>query len=285
MSSINCKNLKKQAKLIESWMNRLPGEDLLAFAESRISKRNLKNFQQVHPIFLKWLERRAFNQLLGKSLKARLLLEPDNPAWEALQKGHIRKFDYEKIMLLVDFYQAILNLLQVSWRYFKEPLKSFDSNKIIKNPTIYFMAMMMENVNREYKDYILGYQETLTQTEERAKGLRNFLWSKASKDSWINEEKLPNLPSFHRAAVHTETNATNFYLDLIISVCSKAAKSDKAVLNKLEDFKQVTIRMCDEQVKECQAERGKKPPHVAESLKWSEGIPFTGIKGGWKRMS
>ncbi|MBD2303213.1 hypothetical protein [Nostoc sp. FACHB-190] len=284
MSSLNLKVTKKQANLIQNFMSTLPSTHLLKLAKSRISKKILEQHRDNHPIFCKWIEMRGFNQWLGKSLKARLLAESEDPTWEAWNKGQIRQIDYESIILLVDYYQAILNLLQTGWPYLKEVLLKYNLYTKIQNPTNYFLGIVMQDTNEEFQDYILGYQDTLKQKEYRAKTLRNFLWLEPSKGSYINEAKLLSLPNISNGTMHNEISGRQVYFKLAINVCSQAAKSNTRLLAKLEGLKKILIEMSDLQVKQCQAERGTKPPRLVESIKWVDGMPYKGVKGGWKPM-
>lgn len=234
-------------KKIARCLARLPSKHLLALTKTREQMRS-------------WLVQRYFQQLLSLCWRARHSGE-DDPISGLVRSGKINQDIYDRIWLMVEFWEQIWGLVQLAAPYIQEEIEKLGLEYPFKNAFELFATIIWEESNSTFSVCLKPYYEVSALKYERACRLA----SKSCKEilNPIEERRLHGL-------LNQQPNM--MWMALTLSIChQKATRQRIALKTKLELFYVALGKLCD---KEATISR------KTSSFAWKDGKLGSGDKDG-----
>lgn len=234
-------------KKIARCLAQLPSLHLLALATTK---------EQV----LTWLAHRCFQNWLSDCWQARYT-GGDDPLARLLASGQIDSDNYERVWLLVDFYEQLWGLIQLAEPYIKAEFLRLGGDYPFKSAFELFARIVWEDTNSTFSVCLKPYHEVSARKYEKAYRLA----AKGCTESFnpIEESSLNGLLNQHQPCL---------LMSLVLLVSQqKATKRKLALKSKLEMFYQALGKFCDKRATICRK---------AGSFAWNNGEILKGSSDG-----
>lgn len=234
-------------KKIQSCLAHLPSEHLLALATTK---------EQVRL----WLAHRCFQNWLSNCWQARYT-GADDPLSRLLALGQIDSDNYERVWLLVDFYEQLWGLIQLAEPYVKAEFLRLGGDYPFKSAFELFAQIVWEDTNSTFSVCLKPYHEVSARKYEKAYRLA----AKGCTESLnpIEESNLHGLLNQHQPCL---------LMSLVLLVSQqKATRRRRALSSKLSMFYLALGKLCDKR-----ATISRK----AGSFAWKKGQIVEGSRYG-----
>lgn len=228
-------------------LKKLPAQHLLALATTK---------EQVRL----WLAHRCFQNWLSDCWQARYT-GADDPLARLLASDQIDLDNYERVWLLVDFYEQLWGLIQLAEPYIKAEFLRLGGDYPFKSAFEIFARIVWEDTNSTFSVCLKPYHEVSRRKYEKAyrlaaKGCTELL-------NPIEESNLHGLLNQHQPCL---------LMSLVLLVSQqKATRRRRALSSKLSMFYLALGKLCDKE-----ASVRKK----AGSFAWKNGEILKGTQNG-----
>lgn len=226
---------------------KLPAQHLLALATTKEQTRM-------------WLAHRCFQNWLSDCWQARYLGE-DDPLAPLLEGAQIDSDNYERVWLLVGFYEQLWGLCQLAEPYVKAEFLQLGGDYPFRSAFELFARIVWEDTNSTFSVCLKPYHEVSRRKYEKAYRLASKGCTLSLNP--IEEKNLHGLLNQHQPCL---------LMRLVLFVShQKASRRRLALLSKLEMFYLALGKLCD---KEATISR------KAGSFAWKNGEILKGSSDG-----
>jgi hypothetical protein len=239
-----------ESKRIAYLLASLPEEGLLLLA---------KTTDQIHY----WLTDRLANTLAAIAWIARQQLQPD-PLQPLLKSGQLSRNDYNRIWSLVDYYQRLWALVQLTEPFIRELFEKANFPWPHQEPCDLFACIVKELANEEFSCCLVTYKESsATNNEKECRQLAKFLNGKPLSKELERKAERP----IDRAKL-----AKRIWATLLLAIAQKnATRNNRALKHALEDFHVALARLFEYEA---------TYHRIHGSYAWKDGKKIKGSRGG-----
>lgn len=239
-----------------SLLKELPEEELLLKAKAEKQKKQ-------------WFLARQTNEVAADCFYAKSL-ERDDPIadWEQDKETKIIR---ELIWQIVVFYDALWNLIEISFKDIREQCEALNLSFPFDTDFGLFSSIVKVQENSHYAKCLEpSFKLSVGEGEKTSKLLRQKLWGGLSEE---DEQKLKQL---------TKEWVDNFWFLITYGICLPKKKTHPAIANKLIELEQTITPLADLYLKICSESRKGRIPYKVPSVWWIDGEVKKGQRHGGK---